>query len=232
MKNNGHLHPLTQYMRSSMAYFDKLGFKIIEGNEIESEWFNFDALNVPAHHPARDAQDTFWIDSKEPKALRVHTTASESHIVSEKKLKPPFRIITPGRVYRNERTDVSHDHTFYQFDGIVVEKDVNITHLISILSGWIKSTLGEDVKIRIRPSFFPFVRPGIEIDYQLSDGKWREALGAGVAHPTVLENMGIDSTKWQGIMWGPGIDRFAMLKYKIDDVRRFHSQDLRFLKQF
>jgi len=228
----GNLHPLTQFMRTSIKYFKELGFEVKEGNEIESEWYNFDALNVPHNHPARDVQDTFWLDSKKREVLRTHTTGSELHLIKENNIKPPFRIAVPGRCYRNERTDITHEHTFYQIDGIVVEKNINLTHLVGILSGWIKAMLGPDVKIRIRPHLFPFVEPGLEVDIMLSDGKWREMLGAGMAHPVVLRNMGVDPEKWNGAMWGPGIDRFAMLKYGIDDVRRFHSQDLRFLKQF
>lgn len=241
---NGHLHPLTQFMRISLNYFQDLGFEIMEGNEIESEWYNFDALNVPADHPARDVQDTFWLDSKKPEVLRTHTTGSESRLIKENKIKPPFRIVIPGRCYRNERTDITHEHTFYQIDGIIVDKYINMRNLVSILSGWIKSVLGDKVKIRIRPHLFPFVEPGLEMDIMLSDGKpvrhasqgdasgWREMLGAGMAHPIVLKNMGIDPEKYNGAMWGPGIDRFAMLKYGINDIREFHKQDLRFLKQF
>lgn len=228
----GNLHPISQFINFSLKYFEKQGFAIKFGNEIESEWYNFDALNVPADHPARDVQDTFWLDSKNPQALRVHTTASIIHIIAANKIKPPFKILVPGRCYRNERTDSTHEHTFYQIDGIIVDKKVNLANLIAVLSNWFRFLFGNNTKIRIRPSYFPFVMPGIEIDVKLSDGKWREMLGAGMAHPVVLENMNINSKKWQGIMWGGGIDRMAMLKYNIDDIRRFHSQDLRFLKQF
>lgn len=232
MKNKGSYHPLTEFNRYALKYFIDLGFDIKEGDEIESEWYNFDALNVSADHPARDVQDTFWMKSKIPKAMRVHTTATESHIINLEKIKPPFRIVVPGRCFRNERTDATHEHTFYQIDGIVVEKNVDMGHLVQILSGWFKYMFGEEINTRIRPSYFPFVEPGMEMDIQLPGGKWREMLGAGMAHPVVLKNMGIDPEKWQGIMWGPGIDRFAMIKYGIEDIRKFHSQDLRFLKQF
>lgn len=236
MKNKGSYHPLTKFNRFALKYFLDLGFEIHEGNEIESEWYNFDSLNVPADHPSRDMQDTFWLASKnnsdEKKVMRTHNTSSELQIIKENNIKPPFRIVVPGRDYRNERTDQSHEHTFYQIDGIIVEEKVNFGHLVEILSGWFKYLYGDSINIRTRPSFFPFVEPGLEMDVQLSDGKWREMLGAGMAHPTVLKNMGIDPEKYQGIMWGTGIDRFAMLKYHIDDIRTFHSQDLRSLKQF
>lgn len=252
---NGHLHPITQFNRLSLKYFQDLGFDIKEGNEIESEWYNFDALNVPTDHPSRDIQDTFWLEGKD-EVLRTHTTGSELQIIKENNIKPPFRIIVPGRCYRNERTDIKHEHTFNQIDGIICDKNVNMTHLFGVLDGWIKFTLGNDVKTRIRPSYFPFVEPGLEMDIKLpggglarqsipdgtrmnnsmcnteSVGGWREMLGAGMAHPVVLKNMGIDPDKYQAAMWGPGIDRFTMIKYNIDDIRRFHGQDLRFLKQF
>ena len=229
---NGHFHPITCFMRESLKYFTDLGFSIYEGNDIESEWYNFDALNVPAQHPSRDMQDTFWIESNDHMVLRTHTTGTESHIVNNLHLQPPFRIVVPGRIYRNERTDISHEHTFNQIDGIVVDTDVNIRHLVGILSGWMKSIFGNKITIRIQPSYFPFVEPALEMHAKLPDGKWREMLGAGMAHPTVLKNMGIDPQKWQAIMWGPGIDRYTMLKYNINDIRKFNSQDLRFIKQF
>lgn len=247
----GNLHPITQFMRQSLKYFTDLGFQIKEGNEIESEWYNFDALNVPTDHPSRDVQDTFWLQTNPAEArrakgggevLRTHTTGTESQIIKEEKIKPPFKIIVPGRCYRNERTDATHEHTFYQIDGIVVDRNVNMSHLIGILSDWMKSIYGQEIKIRTVPSYFPFVEPGLEMHIQLKDGKWMEMLGAGMGHPVVLKNMGLDPEKpgrrslgeggWQAAMWGPGIDRFAMLKYGINDIRKFHSQDLRFLKQF
>lgn len=232
MLQKGNLHPLTQFMRLSLKYFIDRGFQIYEGNEVVSEWSNFDALNVPADHPSRDMQDTFWIKSKKPMVLRAHTTGSEVNIVNNNKLKPPFKIVIPGRCYRNERTDATHEHTFYQIDGIAVGKNINMTHLVEILSDWMKEMFGNKINIRIVPAYFPFVEPGLEIHIQLKDGKWREMLGAGMAHPVVLKNMGIDPEQWQGIMWGAGIDRYAMIKFGIDDLRLFHSQDLRFIKQF
>lgn len=242
MKNLGHLHPLTQFIRLSLKYFKDLGFNIMEGDEIESEWYNFDALNVPADHPSRDVQDTFWLapqntkcevgKQNEKEVLRTHNTGTELRLIKEIKIKPPFRIVIPGRDYRNERTDSTHEHTFYQIDGIIVDKQVNMTHLIGILSGYFKYLYGANTSFRVRPHLFPFVEPGMEMDIKLADGNWREMLGAGMAHPVVLKNMGLDPGVWQAAMWGMGIDRFAMIKYGIDDIRKFHSQDLRFLKQF
>lgn len=227
----GHLHPLTQFIRHSLRFFENYGFRILESDEVISEWYNFDALNVPASHPSRDVQDTFWVESHKD-VLRTHTTGSELKLIKENKIKPPFRIVVPGRCFRNERTDNTHEHTFYQIDGIIVDKNINMTHLIGVLSEYFKFLYGNKVGIRVRPHLFPFVEPGLEMDIKLADSNWREMLGAGMAHPVVLKNMGIDPEKWQAAMWGPGIDRFAMIKYGIDDIRKFHSQDLRFLKQF
>jgi len=232
MKNQGHLHPLTQFNRNALSYFIDRGFSILDGNEIESEWYNFDALNIPTTHPSRDTQDTFWLNGKNHEVLRTHNTGSELHLIATKKIKPPFKLVVPGRDFRNERTDLTHEHTFFQIDGIVVDEKVNMTNLIGNLTDWMKTIFGNDIEVRIRPHLFPFVEPGLEMDVKLADGKWREMLGAGMAHPVVLKNMGIDSNRYQGIMWGAGIDRYAMIKYGVKDIRSFHSQDLRFLKQF
>ncbi|MBM2820593.1 MAG: pheS [Candidatus Berkelbacteria bacterium] len=242
----GNLHPLTQFMRESLKYFTDLGFEIVEGPEAETEWYNFDALNVPANHPSRDVQDTFWLappvpsmakgsgigGTKDGKVLRTHTTAVDVRYVKENNLKPPFKLIVPGRCFRNEATDLSHEHTFYQIDGIAIDKDLNMGHLIGILDGYMKTLFGEDIKTRVNPHLYPFVEPGMDLYIQLKDGKWREMLGSGMAHPIVLKNMGIDPEKWQGIMWGMGIDRYMMQKFGIDDIRLSYSGDLRFLKQF
>ncbi len=228
--SKGNLHPLTQFIRVSCKYFTDRGFSIYEGPELETEWFNFDALNVPSHHPSRDVQDTFW--TKEGKVLRTHTTSSDVRIVKESKLTPPFKLIIPGRCFRNEATDLTHDTTFYQLDGLAVGENINMSNLIGILDGYMKEIFGKEIKTRVRPGYFPFVEPGIELDIKLPNGKWREMLGAGMAHPNVLKNMDIDPEKWQGIMWGMGIDRYAMQYFKIDDIRLSYSGDLRFLKQF
>lgn len=231
MTQKGHLHPITQVNRLSLKYFKDLGFSIMEGNDIESEWYNFDALNISNDHAARDMHDTFWMENKS-EVLRTHNTGSESRLIKSNKIKPPLKLVIPGRDYRNENTDKTHEHTFYQIDGIYVDKKVNMGNLISILDGWIKAVLGDKVQTRFRPSYFPFVEPGLEIDFKLPNEDWLELGGAGMGHPRVLKNMGIDPKRWQAAMWGPGIDRFAMKKYQIDDLRKFHSQDLRFLKQF
>ena len=241
---NGHLHPLTQFMRLSLKYFTERDFQIVEGPEIESEWFNFDALNMIEDHPARDIQDTFWM--KDGRVMRTHTTAVDVRYIREKKLKPPFRLIVPGRCFRHEATDMVHEHTFYQIDGIAVDKNLNLGHLIGILDGYMKTLFGQGIKTRVRPGFFPFVEPGMEMDIKLPNGKWQEMLGAGMGHPQVLKNMlsgtksaeasgeggGIDPNEYQAIMWGMGIDRYMMQYFKVNDIRLSYSGDLRFLKQF
>lgn len=226
----GNLHPLTQFTRQTLKYFTDRGFSIVEGSQIDSEWWNFDALNVPDTHPSRDVQDTFWL--KDGRLLRTQTTTSEAHYIVENKLKPPFKLVIPGRCFRHEATDATHDYNFYQFDGIVVDENISMDYLIGILDDYMKSLFGKEIETRFRPHLFPFVEPGLEVDVKMPDGKWREMLGAGMAHPKVLKNMGIDPEKWQGIMWGPGIDRYMMHKFKIDDIRLSTSGDLRFLKQF
>jgi len=226
------LHPLTWFLRRALLYFHQQGFDIVEGRDIEIEEYNFNALNVPADHPSRDIQDTFWL--KNGKLLRTHTTASDIRIVKERHLSPPFRLIIPGRCYRNEATDPNHEHTFYQMDGIAVEKNLTMGHLIGLLNNFIK--FGNKAKTRIRPHYYPFVEPGLDMD--LWTGKrWEEMLGAGMAHPVVLKNLGItpeeaEKNQWQGIMFGLGIDRYMMRYFGIDDIRLSYSGDLRFLKQF
>ncbi|OGD57318.1 phenylalanine--tRNA ligase subunit alpha [Candidatus Berkelbacteria bacterium RBG_13_40_8] len=227
---NGHLHPLTQFMRLSLRYFEEHGFTIADGPEIETEWYNFDALNVPANHPSRDIQDTFW--TKDDRVLRTHTTSTDVREVKEKNLQPPLKLIIPGRCFRNEATDLAHEHTFYQIDGIAIDEDLNMGHLIGLLDGYMKELFGKAVKTRVRPHLYPFVEPGMDLDIKLPNGKWQEMLGAGMGHPVVLKNMGIDPEKYQAIMFGMGIDRYMMEYFKADDIRLSYAGDMRFLKQF
>lgn len=227
----GGLHPLTQLMRKSLKYFEDLGFQIAEGPEVETEWYNFDALNMFENHPARDMQDTFWIKDQK-KVLRTQTTSADCHFIKENKIQPPFKLIVPGRIFRREATDMTHEHTFYQIDGIAVDKEISLGHLIGLLDGFAKALLGPQTETRFRPSYFPFVEPGLEMDIKIPNGEWREMLGAGMAHPQVLKNMGINPEEWQGIMWGMGFDRFMMQYFKVNDIRLSYSGDLRFLKQF
>jgi len=226
----GHLHPLTQFMRKAISIFEEMGFEVALGPEIETEWFNFDALNVPVSHPSRDVQDTFWLKGEPRGPLRTQTTSVDVRIMQE--VSPPVRFIIPGRCFRNEATDASHEHTFYQLDGFVIERDIKMAHLIGTLRRFFKMIYGKNIEIRQRPHHYPFVEPGMDIDVKLADGKWREMLGSGMLQPKVLKNMRVDPNRWSGFAFGMGIDRLMMEKYGVKDIRLSYSGDLRFLKQF
>lgn len=225
--NNGNLHPITIYLRQAINVFEHLGFDVYEGPEVDTEWYNFDAVNTPADHPSRDMQDTFWL--KDGRLLRTQTTNCQ--VRYGEKNKPPIKVVVPGNVFRNEATDYKHESTLYQMEGLYIDKNVNVGQLFWTLNEFFKKMYGENTKIRFRPSYFPFVEPGFEID-TLYKGKWLELLGAGMVHPTVIKNMGIDPKKYSGFAFGLGIDRLTMLKFGIEDIRNFRSGDLRFLKQF
>ncbi len=223
----GHLHPITQFMRQVIEVFAKQGFTVALGPEIETEWYNFDFLNVPADHPARDAQDTFWL--KNQKLMRTQTTSLQGRLMEHHQ--PPVRFVMPGKIFRNEATDITHEAIFYQIDGFVIDKNVTLTDLLGTLENVYQSVLGSKVELRFRPHLFPFVEPGLEMDLKWQ-GKWLEMLGAGMIHPAVLKNMRLDPNQWQGFAFGMGLDRFLMSYYGIEDIRYFHKNDLRFLQQF
>lgn len=227
MKIKGNLHPITQFVKEAVKIFSDLGFDVYEGPEAESEWYNFDALNVPASHPARDTQDTFWLT--DGRVLRTHT--SNAQVRYGESHKPPIKAVFPGTVYRNEATDSKHETTFVQLEGLYIDKNVKVGHLKWALETFFQKLYGPETKIRLKPSFFPFVEPGFEVDVK-KDGKWFELLGAGMVHPKVIQNMKLDPDKYSGWAFGMGIDRLVILKYGIDDIRHFRSGDLRFLKQF
>lgn len=230
----GGLHPLTRTMYEAVAIFQDLGFQVQLGPELEDDWHNFDALNVPKDHPARDMQDTFFIKDKEGFLLRTHTSNTQIRYMEEivqSGGKPPFAIVAPGKVFRNESTDAGHEMQFYQIECLMVGKDISVAHMKGVLFEFFKRFFdGEAIDIRLRPSFFPFVEPGFEIDLKKGD-KWFELLGAGMVHKKVLENCGIDSNEYQGFAFGVGLDRLAVMKYKVPDVRLFYQGDLR-LNQF
>ncbi|MCR4306904.1 MAG: phenylalanine--tRNA ligase subunit alpha [Candidatus Yonathbacteria bacterium] len=239
--SQGHLHPLTQVIGDVVRIFHELGFEVAEGTEVETEYYNFDALNVPKDHPARDMQDTFWLKGIKETVLRTHTSPVQVHYME--KNKPPFRIVVPGKVFRHEATDATHEVQFYQIEGLVVSEDVSLAHLKGVLELFFKKLFGEKTSIRFRPSFFPFVEPGIEIDVSCfkcagtgcslcKKTGFIEVMGAGMVHPNVLNGAGIDSRKYQGFAFGGGVDRLVMLKYGIDDVRLLYSGDLRLVNQF
>lgn len=221
----GSLHPLTIIINESVRILSSLGFEVALGPELEEEWYNFDALNIPKDHPARDMQDTFWIKGAKEKVLRTHTSPGQIRYMENNK--PPFAIVVPGKVFRNEATDAYHEMQFHQIEGLMVGENISLANLKGVLLEFFKQFLGEDAEIRLRPSFFPFVEPGLEIDV-LHNGQWLEVLGAGMVHPKVLENAGIDSKKYQGFAFGMGADRLMVMKYRVTDIRLSYQGDLRF----
>lgn len=225
---SGHLHPSTQFLRKLVKIFEELGFEVYESPEVDSEWYNFDALNVPSDHPVRDVQDTFWL--KDGRVLRTQT--SNGQVRFGETHKPPFRIIIPGRCFRNEATDQSHETTFFQLEGLYVDKNVTVANLFWTIGEMIKKIYGGSVEYRIRPHHYPFVEPGYDVDLKIKSGKWMEVLGSGMVHPIVLKNMGIDPEKYSGFAFGLGPDRMMLKKYGIEDIRLNLSGDLRFLRQF
>ena len=235
---SGTLHPITQVMEEIKSIFLGLGFQVEEGPEIETDYYNFEALNIPKDHPARDMQDTFYVEGEA--VLRTHTSPVQIHVMEDRE--PPLRIIAPGRVYRCD-SDISHTPMFHQIEGLMVDENVSFSHLKGIMSIFLQEVFGEDTKVRFRPSFFPFTCPSAEVDIQcvICGGKgcrvcsqtgWVEILGAGMVDPAVFKFVNYDSEKWTGFAFGLGIERIAMLKYGINDIRLFFENDLRFLKQF
>ena len=234
----GTLHPITQVMEEITSIFFGLGFQVEEGPEIETDYYNFEALNIPKDHPARDMQDTFYIEDET--VLRTHTSPVQIHVMENRE--PPLRIIAPGKVYRCD-SDVSHTPMFHQIEGLMVDEGVSFSHLKGIMNIFLQEVFGKNTQIRFRPSFFPFTCPSAEVDIQcvICNGKgcrvcsqtgWLEILGAGMVDPAVFESVDYDPEKWTGFAFGLGIERIAMLKFGINDIRLFFENDLRFLKQF
>jgi len=228
----GKEHPLSILANQAYKVFSDLGFEIAIGPELESEWYNFDALNVSKDHPARDMQDTFWIKNQKEKVLRTHTTNVTARAVEQagKEKRLPCAFISIGKVFRNEATDATHETQFFQIDGTMVGENISIADLKGVLTHFYKKILGEEVEIEFRPSFFPFTEPSLEVHAKFK-GRWLEMMGAGMLHPNVLRNLGLDPTKVQGFAFGGGLDRIAMIKWNIPDVRLFYQGDLR-LNQF
>ena len=236
----GKIHPVSQTIDEISSIFSEIGFSVEEGPDIENEYNNFTALNTPDNHPARDMHDTFYLDEKKQKLLRTHT--SPVQIRTMLKDKPPFKIIAPGRTYRSD-SDQTHAPMFHQVEGLHIDKDINMGHLKGCLNYFVKEFFEVDkIKMRFRPSHFPFTEPSAEVDigYEMKDGKiivgegnqWLEILGCGMVHPNVLKNVKVDPTKFQGYAFGIGIDRLAMLKYGINDLRAFFDCDYRWLNHF
>jgi phenylalanyl-tRNA synthetase alpha chain len=235
----GHLHPITRIQRELEELFTSLGFAVLDGPEVETEYYNFDALNIPPEHPARDMQDTFWLDGGN--LLRTHT--SPVQVRGMERLGPPLRMIAPGRAFRNESVDASHEHTFYQLEGMMVDRDVSVAHLIYFMKTLLGAIFHRDVTVRLRPGYFPFVEPGFELDIQClicggvgcavcKQSGWVELLPCGLVNPRVLRMSGIDPEQWNGFAFGLGLTRLVMMRYGIDDIRQLQGGDLRFLEQF
>src|SRR3989344_2443815 len=240
----GHLHPLTKIENEIKQIFRSMNFSVIEGPEVENEYYNFDALNIPASHPAREMWDTFWLKESEKNVagrgpqksrllLRTHTSPIQIRYMESHK--PPFQIIVPGRVFRYEATDASHEINFYQLEGLMVGDAVSLANFKFIIEAFFKRLFREKVEFRFRPAYFPFVEPGIEVDIKFATkgrDEWLEVMGAGMVHPKVFEAAHLNPRDLQGFAFGVGIDRLAMIKYKIPDIRLFYSGDLKFINQF
>lgn len=229
-KQSGHLHPMTQALRHIVSIFHEMDFEVAQGPEIETEYYNFDALNIPPDHPSRDLWDTFWLAPlSEGKLLRTHTSPVQIRYMESHK--PPVRIISPGKVYRHEATDATHEAQFFQLEGLLIDRDATMGHLKGVLENFFSVFLGSETEVRFRPTYFPFVEPGVEVDVRFQ-GKWLEIMGAGMVHPNVLRAVRLDPGTWQGFAFGFGIDRLLMVKYGIDDVRLLYNGDLRLVCQF
>lgn len=231
----GRLHPLTQVTEDIVRSFRKIGFAVADGPEIEDEYHCFDALNTPADHPARDLQDTFYLGTAQRPLLRTHTSSVQIRVME--KQKPPIRVIVPGRVYRRDNADATHNPTFHQIEGLYVDRGVTVSDLKGTVEFVFRELLGNDVKLRFRPHYFSYTEPSFEIDFTNAlvrklGKEWMEIAGCGMVHPQVFENVGYNSEEWSGWAFGFGIERLAMLRYGVNDIRLFYESDLRFLTQF
>jgi phenylalanyl-tRNA synthetase alpha chain len=237
--HRGHMHPLSKIQYEIEDIFTSMGFEVLDGPEVETDYYNFEALNIPKHHPARDMQDTFW--TEDGNLLRTHTSAIQ--IRGMEKLRPPFRVIGPGRVFRYEATDASHENTFYQVEGMMVDRDISVAHLVFFMKEILTAIFRREVKVRLRPAYYPFVEPGFDLDFNCmicggtgckvcKGSGWIEFLGCGQVHPNVLRGGNIDPDEWSGFAFGLGMNRLVMMRYGVNDIRHFLSGDLRFLHQF
>ena len=226
-KEIGAIHPINQVKFDLIKLLTSFGFEVAEGPEIESEEFNFDMLNIPATHPAREMHDTFYVDGMK-KVLRTHTSPVQVRTMLASK--PPIAVVSPGKVYRKD-DDATHLPMFHQIEGLYVDENVNFAHLKDVIYKICHSLFGEEAQLRFRPSYFPFTEPSAEVDVLFGD-KWLEILGCGVVNPKVLDNCGIDPQKYSGLAFGLGIERIAMLKYEVKDIRDFYKSNLDFLRQF
>jgi phenylalanyl-tRNA synthetase alpha chain len=239
----GHLHPISSLIREANGIFYAMGFTYVEGPLVDTDEFNFDAINIPKDHPARDMQDTFFMKNPPGAVLRSQMSGIQVHYMKDQVVKgnlPPYRIMYPGKVFRNEATDMTHEAEFFHIEWMVIEEGISIQHLRGTITKFLEGIFKGPVDIRFRPSFFPFTEPSLEVDMRLTGAdapeklrdKWIEIMGAGMVHPNVIRNGGLDPAKHGGFAFAVGLDRLAMLKWGIDDIRLFHSADLRFVNQF
>lgn len=231
-KEGGHLHLIPEFIRQAEEVFGRMGFDVAEGNEIETEEYNFDLLNIRADHPARDAQDTFFIKGLPHTLLRTQTSPVQIHYMRSHEA--PYRMICPGKVYRKE-SDATHSPLFHQIEGLMVGPDVSLANMKAVMSAAIRELISPDIEFRFRTSFFPFVEPGLEVDMRhrnTKEAKWLEVGGCGMVHPNVLKNGGVDATQFRGFAFGFGVERLIMIKHGITDLRAFYEGDIRFLRQF
>lgn len=237
---SGHVHPITRALLEVEDAFKRMGFEVLESKEVTTEYLNFDAVNVPANHPARDMQDTFWLEGK-GNVLSTQTSSMQNVILKSKKA--PIRVIIPGRVFRNEDIDATHENTFYQVEGIVVDRGISMANLKYAIRTMLSDLFGREVSIRLRPGYFPFVEPGVEVDFSCpfcsgegckicKKSGWIEFMGAGLIHPNVLREGGLDPSEYAGFAFGFGLNRLVMIKYGITSMRHFQNADVRFLSQF
>ncbi len=227
----GRPHPISAFIREAEEVFGRLGFEVADGPEIDDEHHNFNALNIPEHHPAREMQDTFWVRNLEKHVLRTQTSNVQIH--SMEKGTPPFRIIAPGKVFRKD-SDATHSPMFHQIEGLMIDRDISLAHLKFVLTSALSELIAADIEIRFRQSYFPFTEPSLEVDARF-DGKkdgWLELGGAGMVHPNVLKNVGLDPAEWNGFAFGFGVERQVMIRNQIHDLRQFFENDIRFLEQF
>ena len=228
----GHAHLVTQARDRLEDVFVGMGFTVAEGPEVESAWYNFEALNIPEWHPARGSFDTIFVDLGEPEQVMLRSHTSPVQIRTMENQKPPIYIVAPGRTFRTDTADATHLPAFNQIEGLVVDKGIGLGDLAGTIDSFVRAFFGHDVETRLRPSYFPFTEPSAEFDISTPDGGWLELGGCGVVHPNVLANCGIDPEEWQGFAFGFGIDRLAVMRYQLDDIRELVNNDVRFLRQF
>lgn len=237
---SGYIHPLQKMKFKICSVFASMGYDVLTGPEVETDHYNFEMLNIPKNHSARDMQDTLYID--ETHLLRTHTSPMQIRVMNNNLEKGPIRIISPGKVYRRDEDDATHSHQFMQIEGLLIDENISIAHLIGTLNEFVKSIFGEERSIRVRPSYFPFTEPSLEVDVDCfncngagcnicKNTGWIEVLGAGMIHPEVLRMSGYDTEKYSGFAFGLGVERFVMLKYKVSDIRDFYTNDLRFISK-